>query len=316
LSLVIPTYNRADLIGPTLDSALNQSQAFFEVIVVDDGSSDYTQTVLENYAGRIQNIRTSNRGVQAARNTGVAAARSKYVALCDSDDILEADFVASILPWLNAHPQYDILYSNFVTFDEHTTYPDKFSLAPEGFFDGATVDEEFLSNVPELYVRTVTFQPLFSTGITFQKSFFEKLGGYNPAFNKIGAEDWEFTLRAIGDGNVALCTRPLARIRKHAGNASADPIEKSIGEAKILEFALEHHRAAGKHQDFIRNSIRKRRIDAFNASFAKGNFDGAVKILSLLQGKRPSDLKFQVKNIITSLPDPLRRAAWWVIQNR
>src|SRR3954452_1467577 len=57
LSLVIPTYNRADLIGPTLDSALNQSQAFFEVIVVDDGSSDYTQTVLENYAGRIQNIR-------------------------------------------------------------------------------------------------------------------------------------------------------------------------------------------------------------------------------------------------------------------
>ena len=314
VSLVIPTYNRGDLIGATLDSALNQSSPFSEIITVDDGSTDHTSEVLRNYADRIRIIRTPNKGVQEARNKGAAAAQSKYITLCDSDDILEPGFVASIVPWLSAHPPCDIVYCNFVTFDEYATYADKFSLAPAGFFNGGKREDGFLSEIPDLYARTMAFQPLFATGVTFRKSFFEELGGYNAAFNGVGSEDWEFTLRAAYHGNVALCTHPLTRIRRHAGNASADPIRMSTGEAKILEYFLKSHKIPSKQAEVIYHNINARRIGAFNVAFAKGDFNSAKNILSLLD-RKPKDLKFKIKNMIILLPDILRQAAWWITQN-
>jgi glycosyltransferase involved in cell wall biosynthesis len=313
LSLVIPTYNRGDLIGETLHSAFNQTMPFAEIIVVDDGSTDDTEKVLLDYLDRIKVIRIPNSGVQAARNKGVAAAQSKYVTLCDSDDIFEPDFVTSVVTWLSAHPSCDILYSNFVTFDEHSTHPDKFSVASAEFFEGGKKDNEFVSDIPDLYVRTVAFQPLYPTGSTFQKSFFERIGGYNPAFNRVGAEDWEFTLRAISNGNVAVCTRPLTRIRRHAGNDSADAMRMLIGEVKILEYALKHHPLAAKYEDIIVKGINSRRIHEFNAAFARGDFKTASALLPLLK-PIPRDVKFQIKNLILLLPVGLKQAAWWISQ--
>ena len=314
VSLIIPSYNRAALIGQTIDSALAQSRAFHEIIVVDDGSSDNTLDVLARYGDKIRVFPMPHAGVQAARNKGVAVASGTHIALCDSDDLLEPDFVETGANWLDTHPGYQALYANFVTFNSDGVSPsDKFSQAPPRWFEHATERDGYLCDIPDLYLRTIEFQPLFSSGVILQKSFYQQLGGYDAEFKGIGAEDWEFTLRVAALGKVALCARPLVRIRKHEGNDSSDNIKTVRGTADILEYALRNHPAAQQYRENILESIDSRRLGVFNEAFARGQFDTAEQMLCLLRNK-PGAAKFRLKALITKLPHWLRQRAWGLTQ--
>jgi glycosyltransferase involved in cell wall biosynthesis len=309
ISLVIPAYNRGSLIAETLESALRQTVPFLEIIVVDDGSSDNTPEVLARYAGRVHAIRVPNGGVQRARNLGVEAARGDYVALCDSDDLLDPSYVATLGAWLSDHPECNSIYTNFVTFDEHGTHADKFAGAPASFFDGAQHSGAFWHAIPDLYARTLAYQPLFPSGNLMRRSQYLELGGYDARFNGVGAEDYEFTLRLVGAGNVALCATPLVRVRRHDGNDSIDNVRQVSGEVKILQHALLHHPQAPAYRRAILDSIEARRRDIFHGAFARGLFDIAAANLRELQSL-PNDRKFRLKALIVRLPGPLRALAW------
>ena len=314
ISLVIPTYNRADLIGETLHSAFAQTLRFEEIIVVDDGSTDDTQAVLAQYEGRITVIRTENNGVQAARNTGITAAKTDLVAVCDSDDLLEPDFCETLVPWLETHSEIDICFCNFITFDQSTTYSDKLSQAPSNFLVGATLSEDFfLVDIPDLYRRTLAFQPLFQSGLIMRKEFFRAIGGYDQRFKGVGAEDWEFTLRAIASGKTALCKSPLARVRRHPGNDSANAMRMNLGEAQILEFGLMHHPNAEKYRTHILETVDERRLRAFDAAFALGDFNLAKETLQQLRAP-PSNPTFLIKRKIINMPSFLRQPLWKISQ--
>jgi glycosyltransferase involved in cell wall biosynthesis len=86
VSVVIPTYNRAQYVTKAIESVLAQTYTDYEIIVVDDGSTDDTLGVLQAYAGRIRVIRQENAGPSAARNAGIEAARGRWIAFLDSDD--------------------------------------------------------------------------------------------------------------------------------------------------------------------------------------------------------------------------------------
>jgi glycosyltransferase involved in cell wall biosynthesis len=314
---VIPAYNRGTLIGQTLRSALQQTLPFAGIVVVDDGSTDDTADRVEAFRREVPSaplrlIRTANQGVQAARNTGVAAADTELVALCDSDDLLEPAYCATVTGWMRSHPDTDILYCNFTPFDENGDQRDKFSGAPAGYFDGAVRDGDFLERIPDLYRRSLAYQPLFPTGLVVRTAFYDAIGGYDTAFNGVGAEDWEFTLRAIAHGQVALCAASLARIRKHAGNDSRDSMRMALGEARILEHGLDHHPGASALDADIRRSILARRRGAFDAAFARGDFGIAEDLLPLLGD--PGDRKFRIKRSIVGAPAFARNLLWKLSQ--
>lgn len=313
VSLIIPSFNRGSLIGETLDSALAQTVPFHEIIVVDDGSTDNTQEVLAGYRDRIKVLTLSRNGVQAARNAGAAIATGDYITLCDSDDLLTPQFLSTFVECLRIHPDCEGYYSNFVTFVGDTTQADKFSLAPAGHFDGARVDGDFLSEIPDLYVRTVAFQPLFISGCIVSRRLYQALGGFDTKFNNVGGEDWEFTLRVISAGKVVVCKQPTVRIRKHALNQSGDPIRQVRGTAHILDYALDHHPVAARYREAIVRSIEERRVSVFHVAFGRGNFPVAQEMLQLLR-KRPTDLKFRVKSLILRLPAKLRDLFWSMSQ--
>ena len=309
ISLVIPTYNRGHLIAETLDSALAQHPPFLEIIVVDDGSTDDTTAVLASYAGRVQLLGGPNGGVQRARNRGVAAARGEFIALCDSDDLLEAGYVDAMQDWLRAHPECNSIYSNFVTFDENGTQADKLSSAPRDFFDGAQRSGAFWHGIPDLYQRLLRFQPLFPSGNVIRRSLYTELGGYDSRFNGVGAEDFEFALRLVEAGETAVCATPMIRIRRHGANDSSDNVRQVHGTIQILEFALAHHRSAALYGEAIRESIKERRLSVFNGAFERGAFDMATQMLDVLRPP-PGDKKFRLKAMITRLP-PLPRQLLW-----
>ena len=87
-SVLIPVYNRAELVRHAIDSVLSQTLAAHEVIVVDDGSADQTPEVLRSYGTRIKVIRQTNQGVQVARNRAASMASGEYLCFLDSDDLL------------------------------------------------------------------------------------------------------------------------------------------------------------------------------------------------------------------------------------
>jgi len=87
VSVVIPTFNRARMLKEAMDSVFAQDFKNFELIVVDDGSDDDTESVLEKYKGRLTTLRQKNSGVSAARNRGIAQASGRLIAFLDSDDM-------------------------------------------------------------------------------------------------------------------------------------------------------------------------------------------------------------------------------------
>lgn len=87
-SVVVPVYNRETLVKATIDSVLSQTFTDYELIVVDDGSTDRTSEVLRSYGAKIRVVRQNNQGPEVARNTGVSVASGEYIALLDSDDLL------------------------------------------------------------------------------------------------------------------------------------------------------------------------------------------------------------------------------------
>jgi len=314
-SLVIPAYNRAHLIGETIDSALEQHTPFAEIIVVDDGSTDNTLEVLERYGDRITVIATPNRGVQSARNTGIRAATSDYATLCDSDDLLEPGFLTTFSRWLADNPACDVLYSNFLSFNQSTVFRDRLSYAPAGVYDDLPANDAVWLDVPDLLARVIKFQILFPTGSTVRRAIYDEIGGYDPAFNGVGAEDFEFVLRAVARAKVGFCTQPLARIRRHDGNDSSDQLRQVQGEITIMEYALQHHGGLEAARSAFDAGMDEKCAYVFDAAFARGDFALASQTANKFV-KRPADKRFRIKHAILKSPSFIRGPLWRLTQVR
>jgi len=117
-SVVIPTYNRADVLGRAIDSVWRQRFTDYEVVVVDDGSTDETQTYLRGLGNKVRAIRQANKGPGAARNVGVQEAKGEYVALLDSDDLWFPWTLDVFARAIIQHQRPSILGGNLIEFAE------------------------------------------------------------------------------------------------------------------------------------------------------------------------------------------------------
>ncbi len=105
VSVIIPTYNRGWILKEAIDSVLEQDFNDYELIVVDDGSVDDTPTILKAYKNEITVLRQANRGVSAARNSGIKAATGRLISFLDSDDLWLPRKLSTQVQFFNDHPQ-------------------------------------------------------------------------------------------------------------------------------------------------------------------------------------------------------------------
>ena len=126
VSVIIPTYNRADLIRETIDSVLSQTYPEFEILICDDGSTDNTQEIINSYNdSRIKYLYQKNSGLPAkARNLGLQVAKGSYIAFVDSDDIWLPTKLAKQIQILQKKPQIMAVASNAIVFPlkEHKAF--------------------------------------------------------------------------------------------------------------------------------------------------------------------------------------------------
>jgi len=105
VSVIIPTYNRADFLTEAVNSVLSQTWRDLEIIVVDDGSTDGTQEVVRRYGEQVNYFCKENEGPSSARNMGIKKARGPYVAFLDSDDVWEPEKLRIQMDFMGEHPE-------------------------------------------------------------------------------------------------------------------------------------------------------------------------------------------------------------------
>lgn len=121
VSVVIPTYNCAKFLGRTIDSALKQTYRDFEIIVVDDGSTDGTQALVAAYKESVRYVYQSNQGASAARNAALSRASGEFIAYLDADDLWLPDKLARQVEFLDAHSTCGFVHTEVSVIDEQDT---------------------------------------------------------------------------------------------------------------------------------------------------------------------------------------------------
>lgn len=316
---VVPLYNRKDLIGETVRALQAQHRAFDRLVVVDDGSTDGGPDTVAQDHPEVTLIRGPNRGVQHARNAGAALAPDDgWVVFCDSDDLLEPDFLESVAHSVAADPSLDVIYVNFTTFGPHArSEQDKFSQGPAGWWNGfERSGDRVLLHSPQSLARLLEFQPLFMTGLAVRKQFFDRVGGFDQSLRNWKSEDLEFTFRVLLEGRVACLTPVLARVRKHDGGDSIDTARTLLGEADVLGFVAARRPLSEPLRRQVLDSANTRRWEALDmaVSVDEPRWDLAAAAAARVNGPPPS-LRQAAKYVLARYSSSrVCRAvirAWW-----
>ena len=272
-TVVIPAYNRQDLIGITLDAVLNQSLRPAEIIIVDDGSTDNTASVAESYPG-CKVIRMANAGPPNARHHGVMASSSEWIAFCDSDDIWRPNHLAALADAFQQVPTASYGFTNFVhVVDDEWARSTKFDRAPPEFWRPfSQVSEAVLKADRPIFDEILQYQPIFPSCTAMRRSFYEAVGGYDRRFGRITSEDFEFTLRCVSKAPTVAVREATVGIRKHSNNRSGNQLRQLCGELEILEHTKNRDLPAGWRRS-IDEQIRMRTKQAIDAAYTQESWD-------------------------------------------
>jgi glycosyltransferase involved in cell wall biosynthesis len=212
VSVIIPTYNRRAMVHEAITSVLAQRGMEFELIVVDDGSTDSTAEDLAELAeagmrqgvGETQMMRTANRGVAAARNTGARMARASLIAFLDSDDLWAPSKLAKQVDFMRANPACQISQTSELWFQRgRRANPGRRHQKREG--------DIFLDSL-----RRCLISP---SAVMLRTPLFRETGGFDETMT--AAEDYDLWLRILRDHPVGLVDEPLvARRAGHPGQLS------------------------------------------------------------------------------------------------
>lgn len=204
ISVIMRSYNQSGFIGHAIESVLSQTYKDFELIAVDDGSTDDTGSILQKYSDQIRLIRQENKGRSAAANVGLAEARGDYVAFLDSDDIWDKEFLKMTISVLESNPSISIVYTGW-------TYIDK---------DGYVIGKKIVPSSRVDYTNELLYGALFPIHAALtRKICFEKCGGFDSSISY--GEDWHLWLRfALAGYAFASIPKPLAIYRRHAENTT------------------------------------------------------------------------------------------------
>ncbi|WNH13020.1 glycosyltransferase [Thalassobellus suaedae] len=232
-SIIIPLYNKEDYISDTLKSVFNQNFQDFEVIIIDDGSTDKSLEIAKLVKdSRITIIQQKNKGVSSARNKGIQKAKAKYIALLDADDTWHNIHLFELKKLIKTFPNaglycnnYEILYSNNIY--AKTSFNFSFKT------DSLIVEDYFKASIINAIALT--------SAVGFSKETFNKIGGFNPALEI--AEDLDLWVRFAL--NYYVCFNPKITMTYNKG-VSDSLSKKELNDIKY-RFINNHHKQEQKN---------------------------------------------------------------------
>jgi glycosyltransferase involved in cell wall biosynthesis len=208
VSVVIPCYNQAHFLSEAIESVLSQSYAHFEVIVVDDGSTDDTAEVGSSFGAkdaRVRLIRQQNVGLARARNRGLAESKGEYVVFLDSDDRLLGEALEVGVRELASHPECAFVSGRC-----------RFIAA-----DGSPIlrlKQEIVEGDP--HIELLRAGPILVPAVTYRRWVFDAVGGFDESYR--AAEDYALYYRVAGRFPIRFHDAVVAEVRRHEGGMTRD----------------------------------------------------------------------------------------------
>lgn len=237
VSVILPTYNRKNVIERAINSVMNQSYADWELIIVDDGSVDGTEEYIKQFfcSGKTVFLRQINRGVSAARNRGVSQAQGEYIAFIDSDDEWTSCKLERQIDFFKKNNGVGLVFSNVTIINPDGSQSEKPELFPHS--------EDAIFGLKEIFVDPFLGVPT----VMMTKKLFEAVGGFNESLR--AAEDVDLFLRASLCQPFGYIHEKLVNVYKTAGSLSAfvmeggniPPIEDNINVVKRFIDANKSH---------------------------------------------------------------------------
>jgi len=215
VTIIIPCYNCERYVQEAIDSILIQSYTNYEIIVINDGSTDQTSACLENYHNQIRYVYQTNQGVSAARNYGIQLAQGKLVAFLDADDYFLPNKLEAQVAVFETNLDLGIVHSGWRRVDHNGIL---------------LADVEPWEEVPELNLESwLLWKPVLPSAMMFRRDWLQQAGGFDPNFPQ--SEDTELILRLALMGCQAAWLRQLTVCyRQHPESA----IYKGLTQARSL----------------------------------------------------------------------------------
>lgn len=227
VSVIIPAYNRADLIEETIESVLNQTYDDFEIIIVDDGSTDSTSEVVRRFNGPIRYLYQGNRGRSCARNKGFEISSGDYICFLDSDDVLNPRMLELQVSLLDSNTDLGFVYSDYQFINrarELLPKPEVFRTHP--------------LRRGRICRFLIYFDFIFPSTVLARRDCLNKAGLFDPSLDP--AEDLDWVLRMTSLYETDYIPEKLCLVRKHDGNTPSTAIED--GTARVITKHLSNER--------------------------------------------------------------------------
>lgn len=241
VSVIIPTYNRADLLPATLDSVAAQTFTDFEILVVDDGSSDGTRELVEQRKQDIHYLWQPNQGVSEARNHALRVTKAEFVAFLDSDDAWRPTFLEKTIARLRTHPDEALVYTDFVSIDARSRLLRGHRKTPHG---------------GEVTARLFASTFIHTSAVVMRADLIRSAGGFDGRLTH--NEDYDLWLRLSLRYRFGLVPEPLCLRRCHPVSLSRDGCSPDIllRKAELLNQFYIH----GGGADRIDSDLARRRL--------------------------------------------------------
>lgn len=304
VSVIIPTFNRASTLKRTVDSALAQTHSPLEVIVVDDGSTDGTETVIRSYGERIRGIAQPNGGPSAARNTGAAAAQGEWLAFLDSDDVWKPEKIARQVDLVSrAGVRIDCCMCNAAIIDENGVHGAT-TFGASGV-SGDLTEGYWLNPAALIATRFI----LFNQVALIRSQAFRDAGGFKPELRLL--EDHDLALRLSVGGPWAFIADPL--VEKYNDTlgigvaAMADPmIHCKAWEGVLRGFLEDGHGADARVGRHLRTALHEVRLEMRLLTAGRGH--GFARVFSAF-GLRMLHARQSLRRKLPGWPKPLCRSS-------
>ena len=290
--MVIATYNRARLLKETIESVLKQTLQDFELIVVDDGSTDDTEKVLKSYGDRVRYFRQENRGPSAARNLGIRHARTSWISIQDSDDICAPNHLKTLFGFVEKNPDCGMVFANGSYLDDP---------GPKG---KTIIPREKSKRMAE---RGVELADLFSTSIVrlqaalLSKEAFLSIGGLDETLRI--CMDLDLGFRFFMRFPVAYLDEVVFFYRRHEGNIGRNQELRLLENLRVIEKLVQDFPSAtkilGRKQIDRRKAYRYYRLA--KSRWKAGEKDGARNALKQAVFLRPFFLKYRLYQLLGAI---------------
>jgi len=201
VSVIVPCYNAAKYLDEAVNSIRGQTYSALDIVTVDDGSTDDTKALLERHAREDSRVRVfsgPNRGLSAARNTGMANAVGEFISFLDADDVVLPDKIEKQVEFLNRNPDCDLIHSDLYFSDN--------KLRLSGFVETRLPAIDAMS----AFAKRNWFAPMVPL---IRRRLIDKVGQFDESLR--ASEDWDFWIRCARVGNFGYLPGPVAVYRLH-----------------------------------------------------------------------------------------------------